>query len=718
MRWVILLLFIQTIIFSQKKTIDKFDSTAYYIQLAKFNKKINNYNFALEYSQKAIDYSNTKNETKNEALAYFSLGTTFFELNKNKDAIEAFLKSKALFNSQSPSSDQAFCFYNIGLCYLELENYNEAELYFNKAETIYETINIDATDILNLQKGIIYIAKGEINLAKELFQKIVAKKNPKFNIKAEAFLQLGKIEAQSDRKNLALNYLNKALTLNNNNPEQKAEITLALSRIFEKQLDHNKALKYLILHNQLKDSLINSNTQKLNIEDYNAFKEKERLYNIEQMSLMNESEQKINRFTKLISLLAIALISILSLLSLSLYKNNIIRKQTNLSLKEKNKELLVAKEKAEKASQARAEFLSTVSHELRTPLNAINGITYLLLQEEPKKNQIKYLKKLKFSGNYLLNFINEILEINRIDAEKVEIENIEFNIRELLNDINSSMSDLAHKNNNILSLEIDKNIPEILMGDPTKLSQIFINLINNALKFTKNGNVKVLANSIYTKDENIQIHFEVQDTGIGIPTEKQKTIFDIFSQGSVEINRKYGGTGLGLTIVKKTINLLGGDIELQSKVNTGSVFKFDLFFAIGQNSIQNQKPVEIQNEILADKKVLIVEDNKINQMITKKMLQKKGMVCEIIDNGEDAVTILKNKPDFDLVLMDVHLPGINGTIATEKIREFDTKTPIIALTAISLNENREMLLSFGMNEVITKPFDPEIFYSKISEILS
>lgn len=210
--------------------------------------------------------------------------------------------------------------------------------------------------------------------------------------------------------------------------------------------------------------------------------------------------------------MAIALISILSLLSLALYKNNIIRNQNNLLLREKNKELILAKNKAEKASKARSEFLSTVSHELRTPLNAINGITHLLLEDDPKETQLKYLESLKFSGNYLTTFINEILEINKIDSTKVEIESISFNLKELLFNIQSSLKELATANKNYFNLEIDKSIPDNLIGDPTKLSQIILNLINNALKFTQNGNVNVIAKLYAEEDDTATVYFEIVDT--------------------------------------------------------------------------------------------------------------------------------------------------------------------------------------------------------------
>lgn len=715
-QFLIFFLLLSSVLYPQKKkdSAKETDSVNYYIELSNFNIKTDNYKFSLSFAQKAIDYAKKTKNVEAEANAYATLGAIYFELKKYDDAIETYFRSVSLFNTIKPSSQQAFSYYQLGLCYMEKGDYSKAEVYFDKAKTIYETIKIpNAIELLNLQKGIVYKAKGEYKMATPIFDQIIAKPdaNDDFKTKAEALYQIGNIEAINNRKNLALNYLNRAYELNarDKNFEQKAKILLALSQVHEQLLNTDRAYSYLKKHLQLKDSIAALNAKKLGAEDYVQFKESERLKTIEQMDKENKEQQKANKVAKLISILAIALISILSLLSLSLYKNNIIRNQSNLLLKEKNNELQLAKEKAEKASKARAEFLSTVSHELRTPLNAINGITHLLLEENPKESQLNYLTSLKFSGNYLLTFINEILEINRIESSTIETENITFNLKQLLGNIQSSLKELASINNNAFTIEVDPNIPDFLIGDPTKLSQIFLNLINNALKFTKNGEVKVSLAVNELNPEFTSIHFEVLDTGIGIPEEKIDAVFDSFSQGSIEINRKYGGTGLGLTIVKKLIDILGGKIKVESKVGKGSAFSFDLSFKIGLDQNHYEKKAEFDDSILNGLNVLLIEDNKINQMITKKMVENKGMICEVIDNGEDAIEAVKNN-SYDLVLMDVHLPGINGTIATQTIRTFDKKTTIIALTAISLNENRDMLLSYGMNDVITKPFDPQDFY--------
>ena len=722
MKYYFLLLFlVPFLLFSQKKAQEKIDSTAYYIELVKFNKGIDNYINCLDYSRKALDFATKTNNQKSIANSYSNLGTIYLDLKKFNDAIDVFVKSIAIYSTLSNSSEQAFAHYSLGICYMEKNNFTMAEKNFNTAGIIYDKLKIpNAIGMINLQKSIVYIEKKRIDLAMPLLENIINNpdKSDTNKLKSEAFYQVGKIEILKKRYNLAINYLLRALSTNKNNIEQKANIMLLLSEANEKSMNIEKAHDFLKQYVQLKDSLLLINNQKIGVEDFASFKNSERLKSIEQADKENKSQQKANNFAKLISILAIALISILSLLSLSLYKNNILRTESNTLLKEKNNELQIAKEKAEKATKARSEFLSTVSHELRTPLNAINGITHLLLEENPKESQLNYLNSLKFSGNYLLTFINDILEINRIESENIPVEEINCPIRTLLRNIQTSFKEIAQENNNNLILEIDDAIPENIICDPTKLSQIFINLVNNSLKFTKKGYVKLIAKLVSIEDNNIQILFKVTDNGIGIPEDKQSEIFDNFSQGSIEINRKYGGTGLGLAIVKKLIELLGGTIQLNSKVGLGTTFYFTLPFQVGQNEIIVQKEEVFENIDIQNKKILLVEDNKINQMITKKMIENRGMSCKILDNGEDCITVLKkNKETFDLILMDVHLPGINGTIATQQIREFNTEIPIIALTAISLNENRDMLLSYGMTDVLTKPFEPENFYKIIAENL-
>ncbi|MBC7525387.1 MAG: response regulator [Flavobacterium sp.] len=709
-------------VFSHTKRAEIQDSIGYYTDQAKYSKVENNYKNCLVFSQKALDYAKKNNNQKAIASCYSNLGTTYIEIEKYDDAIEVLIKSISVFTTLPASAEQAFTHYSLGICYLQKDNFTMAERNFDVAKSIYEKLKISsAIEMLDFQKAIIYRSKGMVNLALPVFENIVRDENVMSSnkLKSEALYQIGLIEIDKKHPNLAINYLNKSLDQGNTeiSRDLKSKIIYALSSAYEINKDLKMSYSLLKKYLKLKDSIIAEKNSKIGIEDFDKFKESEKLKLVEQIETINKSQQKANSFAKILSIFAIAFISILSLLSLSLYKNNVIRNQSNLLLRDKNNELYQAKENAENASKARSEFLSTVSHELRTPLNAINGITHLLIEENPKESQIHYLNSLKFSGNYLLTFINDILEINRIESNNIPIEQINFNLKSLLANIQNSLKEIAQENNNTFFLEIDDQVPENLIGDPTKLSQIFMNLINNSLKFTRDGYVKVIAKIDSNENNALVIAFKVSDNGIGIPDDKQAEIFNSFSQGSIEINRKYGGTGLGLSIVKRLIELLGGNIYLNSKVGLGSTFSFMLFFEVGENEVLVTKEKKFDLVAIKNKKILLVEDNKINQMTTKKMLENRGMICKIVDNGEESIELLKVKNDFDLVLMDVHLPGINGTIATQKIREFDELTPIIALTAISLNENREMLLSYGMTDVITKPFEPEKFYQIIAENL-
>ncbi|WP_289662901.1 ATP-binding protein [Flavobacterium panacagri] len=714
----IVVCFLSSSLYSQFKK--NTDSVVYYNKLAKTNLDSKKYNEAAAYTQKSISFCEVHGKTENLANQTLKLGKIFYNQGKLEDALKSFHKTVSIYDTLKPSCIKALALYYIGVTNTAKGDYKTADIYYAKSQNLLKELNItDHSEALSYQKALAQKKNDDLELAAKTFRSITEKPNNPgiIKTKVDSYYQLGLIETQLKRNDSAIIYFDKALDYNekSNDLPKKSKIVLAISQYYKQNKNYDMAYSFLDEHYQLENYLLRLKNAKVDLNEFEKFKKNQSLNN----TIKRESEEKIQlktyRYSKLVSILAIALISILSLLSLALYKNNIIRNQNNLLLREKNKELILAKNKAEKASKARSEFLSTVSHELRTPLNAINGITHILLEDNPKKKQLKYLESLKFSGNYLTTFINEILEINKIDSTKVEVENISFNLKELLFNIQGSLKELATANKNYFNLEIDKSIPDNLMGDPTKLSQIILNLINNALKFTQNGQVSVIAKLYSQEDDTATIYFEIVDTGIGIPEDKLQTVFESFSQGSIEVNRKYGGTGLGLTIVKKLIELLGGEIKLKSEVGKGSTFTFKLNFKI------NNEPLEVIEEVksysdtqLKHKSILLIEDNKINQMITRKMLENKNINCEIIDNGEDAVELLKIK-SFDMVLMDVHLPGINGTTATKLIREFDKLTPIIALTAISLDENRDMLLSFGMDDVITKPFVPDEFYSTIAK---
>ncbi len=574
---------------------------------------------------------------------------------------------------------------------------------------------------LALYHGILALASNKANTALLHFDKALPyveqstyHKAKLYTYKAETYFSLDSLEKARESNRIALkdnlthNY--QGLLLKNH---------LLASKIFEHKQDYDNALKasknYQNAKNELdninKDIIANEVSYKLGIGKNNVI--------IEELTEENIQQQKSLKLGRLITILSIALITILSLLTLSLYKNNNLRARANELLQNKNTELLLAKENAERASEAKVQFLSTITHELRTPLYAVTGLTHLLLEESPTPNQKEHLNSLKFSGEYLLSLINNILDLNKLEANKVEIENTSFNLQKRINDVLIALSKSANDRNNKLHYNFDKEIPAKLKGDPLKISQILINLIGNSIKFTQNGDIWITVKLIERTDTRVTLNFDIKDNGVGISEKKQQSIFENFTQGSVQINRKFGGTGLGLSIVKNLLALMDSTIHLVSELGQGSRFFFELEFDIFVNQTANYKEAaeKIDYQVMVDKKVLVVEDNKINQLITRKILEKNKMICDVADNGDIAVNKAKND-SFDLILMDIHMPGISGIEATRQIREFNTTIPIVALTAVTLDDNLDEFYNNGFNDIIPKPYKTEEFFTKLHNALS
>ncbi len=531
--------------------------------------------------------------------------------------------------------------------------------------------------------------------------------------KAKAQLALNKTEEALKTTDLAMQ-----IGKDKRYPEIQSNCYELYSQIYEKKNDYLSSLNNLKAHQEIKNSLFNVNKEiiaqeagaKLNLDENNVL--------IEELTEENIQQQKSLKLGRLTTILSIALITILSLLTLSLYKNNNLRARANELLQNKNTELILAKENAERASEAKVQFLSTITHELRTPLYAVTGLTHLLLEESPTPNQKEHLNSLKFSGEYLLSLINNILDLNKLEANKVEVENTSFNLKKRINDVLIALNKSAKDRNNNLHYEFDDSIPQKLKGDPLKISQILINLIGNSIKFTQNGDIWIRVKLLQQIDKKVFLNFEIEDNGVGISEKKQLSIFENFTQGSVQINRKFGGTGLGLSIVKNLLSLLDSEIKLESELGKGSKFLFDLKFEIFEDKSTDytEEAKKIDYSVMNDKHILVVEDNKINQLITRKILEKNNIICDVADNGDIAVNKTKEK-SFDLILMDIHMPGISGIEATRQIREFNTEIPIIALTAVTLDDNLDEFYDNGFNDIIPKPYKTEEFFTKLHKAL-
>lgn len=371
------------------------------------------------------------------------------------------------------------------------------------------------------------------------------------------------------------------------------------------------------------------------------------------------------------------------------------------------KELVKTKKRVEEASVIKEQFMANMSHEIRTPMNAIIGFNDRLIKTKLNEEQQEYVAAVQSSGENLLTIINDILDFSKIEAGMVTIEHIRFNLHELLLSIFNMFFLIAKEKNIDLQLHKLKNVPEFIMGDPTRLSQILINLVGNSLKFTEQGNINIIVEVIKDDKQNVTIQFKVKDTGIGILEEKISEVFERFTQAKSDTSRIFGGTGLGLSIVKKLVELQSGTIAVESKKDEGSLFKFTIPYKKASSALSPElktNPEKIRKPIVNDKiKILIVEDNLLNQKLAAFMIKDFGYAFDICDNGKLAVEKLKQET-YDLVLMDIQMPEMDGYEAAGLIREkLMLNTPIIAMTAHAMPGEKDKCLGFGMTDYISKP---------------
>jgi signal transduction histidine kinase/ActR/RegA family two-component response regulator len=380
----------------------------------------------------------------------------------------------------------------------------------------------------------------------------------------------------------------------------------------------------------------------------------------------------------------------------------------------------IEKIRAEQDRLAKGDFLSTMSHEIRTPINGIIGIANLLKTEKLKRSQHDLVDTLLFSSNYLLSILTDILDFSKIESGNLTFDNIQFNLREICESVQSLNNANAQKKGIGLVLNADKNVADYISGDSVRLCQMLNNLVGNAIKFTDKGEVQIAYRLLHEKDNQQTIEFTVKDSGIGIAADKLDTIFESFSQADRTISTNYGGTGLGLTITKKLIELQGGSIKVDSKINKGTTFTFVLTFQkVNVWQYKEQKKIRNQCHLNLDGlKVLVAEDNKINATILNKFLDKWNVKMDHAVNGSQVLEKLKVQ-EYDLILMDLHMPVMGGKEATKIIREDKLSSynqiPIIALTADATTETQKIILESGFNEYVTKPFNPDKLYSVLEK---
>jgi signal transduction histidine kinase len=379
--------------------------------------------------------------------------------------------------------------------------------------------------------------------------------------------------------------------------------------------------------------------------------------------------------------------------------------------------IIVARKKAEEAAQSKQTFMSTMTHEIRTPLNEVIGIANLLMQGNPREDQMDLIKTLRFSGNQLMTLVNDVLDYNKMGSGKIVFEQTQFKLTDFLEEIKRTYSFSANEKKLEFDIILDKKLPVLVIGDPIRLNQVLSNLLSNALKFTLKGEIKVHVNETERIGNQSKIEFRVADTGIGIPKEKHADIFDSFTQASADTTRLFGGTGLGLAICKKLIELQGGKITVESEPEKGSTFIFSLIFGVSENQAPSHAAGTTETfKGLVGKRILVAEDNKINFFVANKFLVGWGMIVTHVEDGLLALKQLE-KEEFDMILMDLHMPIMDGIEATRIIRKSENPAikdiPIIALTAAIMSESHDKIEDLNINDYVLKPFKPQDLYDRI-----
>jgi len=626
---------------------------------------------AFKYAFLARDYFIKAKDTSKLVLIYSNIGTIYRDFNKIDESNKCFKKALDIDKKYSKITPTVYPNYNIG------SNLIRHDVEYAKALSFFQEA-IKNAELLNFSKEkSIY---GDIYCAMSY-----------------AYFKLGDTK-KSDY------YYNKAHEIANSNKYLyiKKQLYLERANLYKSVGNYKDAYNILQKHNIIKDSINKINNNELTITIAEKYKIKENEKDLKflkkEQAIQNAQLKKSKFYMTLFGLLIVMLFITIYLIV------------------KKNNQLQIAKDKAENLTKVKSNFYSEISHELRTPLYAVIEISNLLLKENVSPQHKEYIESLKFSGDHLMALINNVLELNRVESGKLKIQQIDFNLKNLVSNIINSLEYALMDSKNSIDFKYDDTIPNSITGDSLKVSQILINLISNAIKFTNNGHIKIEVKKLKQLDNKVNLYFKVSDNGLGISKEKQSQVFENFYQENTTNAKAYKGTGLGLSIVERLLKNLGSKINVSSKLNEGSDFYFELEFSLNEKDNLPIAAYNSQLEFIKGSIFLIVDDNKINQLVTAKVLDHLEIKSKIVSSGAEAIEIIKEE-NFNCILMDLHMPELDGYETTKLIREFNNTIPIVALTAATKEEVEIKTNMYGMDGYILKPFFTKDFVEAITKAM-
>ncbi|WP_378180902.1 response regulator [Aquimarina sp. SS2-1] len=716
------------ITYSQEKpSFQRIDSLDVLLRKSETSRRDNDMYQALEYAFNAVNYAHELQNNHYLSHGYLLMGTVQYELIDYENATKNLLKSLEYTEKTKDKILLPYVLHSLANIYYDGNNDLESALKYYKRAVILGKNNPHIQqyqiplhnmiwtlmDMKRFEEAAIYMREAD-SIDSTIPDSIQIDRSSLYLLRARNYAHQRNIEKAEENFDKSFEYLKDETYW----PKGKSYFYQYRSQMYEDIGDYPKAIADLKALNKNDRKVFDNARSKSDETTKIRFKvdqyEKELQVAKREKALLMD----IDKNNKTIIFISSAALLLLAGMVFFYYRGYRSKKKISQILEVKNAELYEAKSQAEQLSKIKSQFISTISHELRTPLYGVVGISSILLENESKtEKDKKLLNSLKFSADYLLDLVNKVLKVSKIDSEKKELVNTPTDLFSLAQNILQSFEYQAQKKNNKLVLEHTHSIPKLVNIDALRISEVLINLIGNAIKFTDQGTVWLRIRPLSNTDKMIKIRFEVEDTGVGVPEDQKEYIFEEFSQvGSVYDNKQ--GTGLGLSIVKNLVQVMGSQIGFESKKDVGSIFYFDLNVEIAESLNDKQKQLENpEKEDTLSAKILVAEDNKVNQLVTKNLLKTIGCKCSMVENGLEAVNILK-KEAFDLVLMDINMPIMDGMQATLEIRKFDTATPIIALTASELSEVADECKNAGMNDLINKPLNKKDLRYAIQRNLS